>query len=134
MKIVLDTNIYVSAFLSGGKPQAIIERGRAKIDDLFGAAEIFEELFTVLMRKKFALPYEVVYRYVKGLEKIIRSVKLSDAPKICRDADDDKILACAAISKANFIITGDDDLLVLKKYRTAQICTAAEYFGLTWAI
>ncbi|MGL4941930.1 MAG: putative toxin-antitoxin system toxin component, PIN family [Thermoguttaceae bacterium] len=130
MKIVLDTNIYVSALLSGGKSQAVIDRGRAEADAIFGSTEILEELFAVLLRRKFALPYDVVYRYVKCLEKIVSPVKLGDYPKVCRDADDDKILACAAICQADFIITGDDDLLVLKEYHTTKICTAAEYLDL----
>jgi len=74
MKLVLDTNIFISAFYWGGNSEKI-----------------------------------------KG---------------ICRDKDDDDKLECAILSNADFIITGDEDLLVLRDYETVKIVTQKEYLDI----
>ena len=53
--------------------------------------------------------------------------RISCLPDVCRDSDDDKILECALLANADYIISGDDDLLVLEEFRGIRIITAKEY-------
>ena len=47
--------------------------------------------------------------------------------KICRDSQDDKFIACAVAAQADYIVSGDEDLLVLKKYEQIKIISASEF-------
>ena len=57
---------------------------------------------------------------------MVRTKKIH--PPICRDPDDDKFIACAVSGKVELIITGDQDLLVLKKYKKTRFMTPSQFF------
>jgi putative PIN family toxin of toxin-antitoxin system len=87
------------------------------------------ELLEVLTRPKFA-PYinaddlTDIIQALAGIAEVIHvSVKIS----VCRDPDDDKLLALAATGGANFIITSDDDLLVLNPFGNVAIVTPRQF-------
>lgn len=48
-------------------------------------------------------------------------------PRVCRDPDDNSILGCAVEGEANYLVTGDQDSLVLREYRDIRIITARHY-------
>ena len=48
-------------------------------------------------------------------------------PRICRDPDDDRLIACAVVGEADVIVSGDDDLLALKQVGSIPILTAAQF-------
>ena len=128
MKVVLDTNIFISAFFWGGNPRRVLERSIEGIDELFTSREILEELCTVLKRPKFKIENYNIEYYVKAIEDIAKIVVISGIVKNqCRDHNDDKILECAYEGNVEYIVTGDDDLLVLKEFRTIKICRVNEY-------
>jgi putative PIN family toxin of toxin-antitoxin system len=128
MKIVLDTNVFISSFFWGGNPRKIMERIIAGKDKLFICEEIIQETALVLSRPKFNVSNEYITRYIRSIEELAYHIALTGiVQNICRDSDDDKILECALLANADYIITGDSDLLILEEFRGTKIVTANDY-------
>jgi putative PIN family toxin of toxin-antitoxin system len=128
MKIVLDTNIFISSFFWGGQPRKILERIIEGIDDLYISSSILLEIESVMSRPKFNLNAESIAYFIQSIEEISHKViAYGNLTSICRDTNDNKILECAFIANANYVITGDKDLLVLEGYEGTRIVTANEY-------
>jgi uncharacterized protein len=128
MRLVLDTNIFISAFLWGGKPKAVLERILEGADTLFISRSILAELNDVLCRPKLALDAERIAYFLQAIEEtstLVAPTKMRHRPS--RDPADVKILECAVAAEADYIVTGDDDLLVLDPYRSIRIVSASEY-------
>ena len=136
VKIVIDTNTFVSGFLWDGAPAQLmtaIFSGRAR---LFASPELFLELQEILHRPKFAgrfvargeTPQGIMRRYREACVEIIPA-KISP-PENLRDADDVHVLACAVAAEADAIVSGDNDLLVLKSFRGIPILNVAEALAL----
>ncbi len=128
MKVVLDTNVLISAIVFGGKPRKILEavyRGELK---LFLSEYILDELKAVLERPKFDFPSEVIQTILAELHAIGTFVTPSERIlEIQEDSDDNRIIECAVEVSANYIISGDTHLLNLKKYRSASVVSPAEF-------
>ena len=130
MKLVLDTNIFISSFFWGGNPRKIMTRIIDGQDTLYVSDQILQEIFFVMARPKFNVNHFQRIRFVNSIEEIAHRVTTSGIIQgICRDSDDDKILECAILSNADFIISGDSDLLSLKEFRKIPIITASEYIN-----
>ena len=128
MKIVLDINILVSSFFWGGNPRKIMERVIDGKDTFFTCKEILQETAVVLARPKFNISNEYITHLIHSIEELASYVSLTGTiQNVCRDSDDDKILECALLANADYIITGDDDLLILGEFRGIKIVTAKEY-------
>ena len=110
MKLVVDTNVLVSAFLWQGTPGRLVEMAGEKECYLFTSRVLLNELADVLQRKKLA--------------SIVTARRLAE--QVSRDPDDDAVLACALAARADFIVSGDADLLVLKQFQGMRIVTAAQ--------
>ena len=131
MKVVLDSNIFVSSFFWRGNPRKVFDRVTNGQDELFTTEEILEEITTVLSRKKFDLSKKEVEDYVNIIESY--SIKIlceEEAENISRDKDDNKILQCGKNGNVDFIITGDADLLILEKYKNIKIVKPKEYLDI----
>ncbi|HLC31793.1 MAG TPA: putative toxin-antitoxin system toxin component, PIN family [Candidatus Nanoarchaeia archaeon] len=128
MKVVLDTNIFVSAlFWEKGNPRHIIEKALEDKFELITSDEILEELERILKRD-----FEADDVFCKNTTEFIRKIAAIINPVlrlevINEDPDDNKILACADEGKADYIVTGDNHLLNLKKYNEIQIVKAKEF-------
>jgi len=132
MKLVLDTNVFVSAFLWGGKPKEVLLRIIAGEDELFISEDLLTELKAVLRRPKFRLNDEFIDVFLEELGNVSKKILMKGKPrKLSRDAGDDKVLACALAAGADYIVTGDDDLLVLKKIRAIPIVSPSAYLEMT---
>jgi len=128
MKLVLDTNVFVSAFLWGGKPKEVLMRIVAGEDELFISEDLLSELKSVLRRPKFRLNEEFIDVFLEELGNVSRLILMKGEPrKLSRDAGDDKVLACALAAGADYIVTGGDDLLVLKKIKAIPIVSPSDY-------
>jgi len=128
MRLVLDTNIFISAFYWGGNSQKIFDRIISGLDELYVSDKIFEEISEVMARPKFKTEHGTIVKYIETIEKNCKKIFTEDRIKgICRDKDDDDKLECGIICNADYIITGDDDLLVLGNYETMKIITPKEY-------
>ncbi len=88
----------------------------------------FKELTHVLFRKKFSLNNEELTRLLKIIESKSSFIVTSEQITLCRDKEDNKVLECAIAGKADFIITGDKDLLTLDKFKDISIVTPADFF------
>jgi putative PIN family toxin of toxin-antitoxin system len=131
MRLVLDTNVLVSAFLWQGVPGRLIELATEQEIQLVTSRILLDELADVLPRKKLAkkvaatglTPAQIVLNY-RRLAQLITARKLSQA--VSRDADDDHVLACAIAAQADLIVSGDEHLLSLKTHQNIPILTPAE--------
>jgi len=131
MKLVLDTNIFISAFYWGGNSQKIIDMVIEGIDELYISEEIINEISEVMARPKFKTERKTIDGYIKTIIKSGKIIKIEGKLKgICRDKDDDDKLECAIISNADFLITGDEDILILKNYENVKIITQKEYLDI----
>jgi len=129
-KVILDTSCYVSALLSDSGASAkilelIIE------EDIFNfyTSDIIDELKKVLARDKFRLEKEKQEHFTHLIEETSFKVSKLDEfdAKACRDPNDDKFLSLAKQIDADFIITLDEDLLVLKIINKSKIVTPAKF-------
>jgi len=113
MRVVLDTNVLVAAFIARGVCSEVFERVIGD-HELILSAHILNE-FERVMRDKLGFDSTRVARAVALLRRVGRIVEPESLPKpICRDQNDDAVLALALSSDAACLVTGDDDLLVLK--------------------
>lgn len=95
---------------------------------LVSSASLIAELEEIIERK--LKPTAKTRLFLKGLRGQIRIVKpVPLAKPICRDPDDDTVLATAMAGDADFIVTGDDDLLVLKKHAGIRILSPREFWN-----
>jgi putative PIN family toxin of toxin-antitoxin system len=128
MKLVLDTNIFISSFFWGGNPRKLMMRIIDGKDALFVSTEILHEVFSVMTRPKFNANRNQIIHFINSIEEISCHVTPHlTIQGVCRDSDDDKILECAVSGNVDFIISGDNDLLSLKEFQGIPIMTASEY-------
>jgi uncharacterized protein len=133
MRVVLDTNVIVSAAVWGGNPSKIIKRVADGLDKLFITEDIVDELEDVLRRPMFGLSSEEAELRIAEIEELGKKVAVSPERRItgvCRDSDDDIYLECALAANADYIITGDRDLLDLKEYGGVKIVNARGYLDI----
>ena len=122
MKIVLDANVVIAAFASRGLCESVMELCLHS-HEIVLSEELLEEIVRNL-RQKIKLPGNIVEDISKLLREqasMVSSVPL--AVEVCRDPDDVKILGLAVAANADYIVTGDKDLLVLKKFQGVPIVT-----------
>jgi putative PIN family toxin of toxin-antitoxin system len=125
LKVVLDTNVLISAILFGGKPRKILEKAIHGEIRLCLSEPILEELSGVLRRSKFDYSLEKVQTLLTELTSIADFVNPSQIIRlVLEDPDDNRILECAVEAKASYIITGDFHLLKLSRYRDIEIVNA----------
>jgi putative PIN family toxin of toxin-antitoxin system len=131
-RLVLDTNVYISGLLWTGIPHGLIRLAEATDVTLVTTPAIMEELREVLGRPKFRLRIRTLQTSVSELMESLLSIvevvqDLPIEPVIKRDPDDDKILACAIAAQADWIVSGDDHLLSLKRYKGIPIATPRQF-------
>ena len=129
MRYVFDTNVIVSSLLfENGNPSKAF-RYALKYGEILLSLELLEELSDVLGREKFN-------RFVTSEERdefleifVERAVLVEVIEKVqeCRDPKDDKILELALNGGAEYIVSGDKDLLVLNPFRDVKIITVEEF-------
>jgi len=130
-RFVVDNNILVSALLvKNSAPFQVISKIEER-DVILYSEETLLELNQVLSRKKFIKYFAIEEKQAfifKLLEKA-ELVEIEESINICRDPKDDKFLELAVSGKADFIITGDQDLLVLNPFRNIEIITAHDFLS-----
>jgi putative PIN family toxin of toxin-antitoxin system len=110
MKVVIDTNVLVSAVLKGRIPRAVIQFIFDNPDwEWIASTEIVLEYKEVLSRSKFKLTDEVISGWFDIIDTFITVIDVNLEIDFPRDRKDAKFLACAIAAKADFLITGDSD-------------------------
>lgn len=124
--LVLDSNIYISAVLFGGKPRIIIEAALSGKACLAVSSPILEEIFDVLSGKKFGFPSLAAREIVTEIASLAETVEpVEQVSLISEDPADNRILECALASGADAIISGDSHLLSLGNFRGIPVLTPA---------
>lgn len=124
LKAVLDTNILISSIFWHGPSRHIVDLAIANKFKAITSPEILEELESVLYEDFPQIPYsriEEIIRDTLSYSQLIIPAEITI--KKLRDIKDTKIIACALSAKTDYIVTGDKDLLVLKKYADIKITT-----------
>ncbi|PKL47383.1 MAG: putative toxin-antitoxin system toxin component, PIN family [Nitrospira bacterium HGW-Nitrospira-1] len=131
MIAVFDTNVLIAAIITEGVCAKLLHRTRSREFSLVSCPFIMTEIRRILSKKfrlsrdETALAMEPI---IEAIDHVIKhNVKITD---ICRDADDDNVLACALAAKAAYLVTGDADLLVLKNFRGVKIISPRDFEAL----
>jgi uncharacterized protein len=120
MKVVLDANVIIAAFAARGLCESIMEVCLNE-HEIVLSDDLLEEIVRNL-RQKIKLPLTIVDSIAELLrEHATISIPVSLASNVCRDPDDVKILGLALGSNADYLVTGDKDLLVLRSFQGIPI-------------
>lgn len=112
---VIDTNVWVSAFLNpDGYPARIIEAARNEAFLIVSAPPLLDELQAVLRRPRIRkirnITDDQITRFVEGVAAVVKLVPVLGEFNLCRDPDDDLVLETAIRGKVNYVITRDEDM------------------------
>lgn len=127
MRVVVDTNVWVSALVFGGNPRKVFEQIISRGYLIVVSEELLSEIRRVISGKfpDFAADLEALV-VALGL-RIEKTVLGAQTIKIARDPKDNMVLETAIAGGADYIISGDDDLLSLKKFKTVKIVSPANF-------
>ncbi|MFZ3063532.1 MAG: putative toxin-antitoxin system toxin component, PIN family [Actinomycetota bacterium] len=125
-RVVLDTNILLSAILFGGTPGEVLDLWQRGLFELVMSPELLAELLTKL-RFKFDLPSHLVVEWERIVSEKAIHVLPDYVTKVCRDPDDNKLLDTSLAGRATYLVTGDEDLLSLKTWQGIRILKAADF-------
>lgn len=127
LKVVLDTNVIVSALVFGGKPREVLRLVIEGKLELYLSKEIIDEVLEILGRK-FKYPDDKLLVLGNELITLAEVVQPETEVRVVYDdPDDDKIIECAVEAGADFIISGDSHLLNLEKYNAIKILKVTEF-------
>ena len=127
MKVVFDTNVFVSAlvFPRGNGERALLRIVEEK-DRLLLSRAIVGELLDVLARK-FARDREELARVAVFLGELAELVEPATQLDVLEDETDNRILECAVAGDAELVVTGDKKMLALRRYDGIRIISLVEY-------
>ncbi len=130
MKVVIDTNVFVSSFF-GGNPWKIIDLWKKEKITLCLSHAVLDEYIDVLGRigmKDEAELEELLALFSKGFN-ILFTTKTPKIKIVENDPDDDKFIECAVALKADTVISGDRAVLAIKEYMGIKILTPQQFLG-----
>jgi putative PIN family toxin of toxin-antitoxin system len=128
VRVVLDTNVFVAAVVADGLCRDLV-RVRVLPHTIITSEPLLRELRATLRNKFAADPDELpLLPQLNEEAEIVRPARLREP--LCRDKDDDVVLATPLAGKADIIVTGDDDLLVLKAVRGIRILSPRQFLEL----
>lgn len=127
-RVVLDTNVLISAVICSGKPRQLL---RKAVDDgkyvLVTSDEILNEMSGVIRRPKFKMNEDEIEDILFALISSSDIKMITSMFKVVKDDPDDNVIINTAYDgKADYIVSGDDDLLRIKKFKDIKIVTVAE--------
>ena len=126
MKIVLDTNVLVSGIFWGGVPFKILEHWILNDFEIVVTPDILNEYVRVIStvgKKRSDIMSDWIDLITIKTVIIEKQIEIA----LSRDKDDDKFLECAISGGVDFIVSGDDDLLILKSIHSIPILKPSEF-------
>jgi len=130
-KVVLDTNVVVSGVLSKeGNPARILELWKKNAFTLVISQPLYKEIINTLtkLKPRYKIPVISIKRLAELFNDYALWVDLKSIPKVTRDPKDDMVVATAVAAKADFLITGDKDILALgKSWKKIKIRKPADF-------
>jgi putative PIN family toxin of toxin-antitoxin system len=128
VRVVFDTNVLYSALAAKGFCEDLVDEAVAECDIVW-SHPLKRELESLLTRlHKVGPATRMVLGAFVDLCEFVEPEPLDE--RVCRDKDDDVVLATALAGKADVIVTGDEDLLVLKKFRGIKILSPRQFLEL----
>lgn len=134
MRVVLDTNVWISGWLWGGVPGQLIIMAKNQQITIFVSEGLLSELETTLGRVKLqskirslGATVQILLAKTSELVKLCQETSV-DVPQL-RDQDDAIIIATALAANAEVIITGDQDLLTLNEFEGILIITPTDFLN-----
>ena len=127
VRVVFDTNVYVSALIGKGKANALLQRALRGEFEVVISYEGLAEL-TMVMRTAFGWPDDQVYRWHKRIGTRFSVIRPASQVTGCRDASDNQWLACALDGNTDYLVSRDKDLLVLEEFLGIKIVTVEDFW------
>jgi putative PIN family toxin of toxin-antitoxin system len=131
LQFVIDTNVLVSSILIKKSSSDFVLKKVRSLGTLLFSEATFQELQTTLSRSKFDryVSLQVRSEFIFRLRLESELVEIVERIDLCRDEKDNKFLEVAINGKADYLITGDTDLLVLRPFQDVKIMTVNEFLG-----
>lgn len=130
MKILIDSNIWISGLISG----SIRSRIQTIIADpdisIYASERLLNEIEEVANRPKiqrFIENENILQRFLNVIRNRVEIVQPNSEVEICRDPKDDFLLAISRDNNLNYLVTGDKDLLVIESYESTLIVTLSQF-------
>lgn len=132
MRIVFDTNVLISGTLRKDSPPAIAFKKASKEGSIWYSTDTLEELSRTLLHTKFDryVSSEIRLEFLFAYKEIGEAIVVRHKIDICRDPKDNMYLELAVSGKANYIISGDKDLLSLHPFGDIPILTASDFLNI----
>jgi putative PIN family toxin of toxin-antitoxin system len=128
VKVVLDTNVFISGVFFTGPPYRILEAWRDGRIQIVVSPDILEEYQRVgqtLATQFQGIEFQPIFDFLTLNAQVVSSERLAEL--VCRDPDDDKFLACALTSGAKYVISGDKDLLGASGYKGLVVVSPRKF-------
>lgn len=128
ISIVIDTNWWISLILSKYKSPLVNLFKKERII-VYRCKELTTEICETVVKDKFKpnISEEVFFDFIKRYEGGTRLIVLKSNVTVCRDPADNYLLSLAKDAAADFLITGDKDLLAIKQFEQTIICTLSDF-------
>lgn len=131
MRVVLDSNVILSAILFGGKPRQVLEAALSGEIKMYVSEAILTELKGVFQRPKFGLSSEIIEAITSELASTAEWVHpTKHLAAIKDDPSDNEVIDCALEANADYIVSGDRHLLELGKCGSVSILNPDEFLAL----
>ena len=128
LKVVMDTNVFVSGVFFSGPPYQILNAWQSGEFELVVSQEILDEyrrVGEILAKERPKIDLKPILTFVLEHAKVYKPVKLKES--VCEDPDDDKFFACALASGSRVIISGDKHLLKVSNYQGIEVLKPREF-------
>lgn len=126
MRVLLDTNVLISAVLFGGLPRELVRRALRGEFEVVTSARLMVE-FEEILSERFGVPPAVAQAARAEYELLATVVRPRHVPRVARDPDDDEVLAAAVAGDCALVVTGDRDLLALGSHEGRPILTPRQF-------
>lgn len=132
MRVLLDTNVMISGTFWPGKSKMLLNAVRRGEITCITSETLLEELREILTdpEKPFRLSAEEARQVVDAWRSLATLIDPTSRVSVCRDDDDNRVLECAVDGKADYIVTGDKDLLNLRVFEGVKIVNASDLLQL----
>jgi putative PIN family toxin of toxin-antitoxin system len=127
LKVVFDTNIFISAFvIPGGKAEAAYSHALRKSFTLYSSVAILTETAQKL-EEKFGWQQDKITSLLMTIAKVAIVIKTGPHLHLLQDEPDNRVLECAEAVDADFIVTGDKHLLFLKHFQNTNVIKLSDF-------
>lgn len=127
MKVVLDTNVIIASFATRGLCNAVFELCLDRFEIVISSF-LIKEVETNLT-KKLKLPHKLIREITEFLFENAKIIEIADIPQeVCKDPADARVLALVQKSDAAYLITGDKELLAIKKFGSSKILSPRKFW------